>query len=49
LASTSIYPTSLVEMTEEGNVRAKAFFDSASDSALDSWKVGTQEGTLGTI
>lgn len=36
-------------MTEEGNFRAKAFFDSASDSALDSWKVGTQEGTLGII
>lgn len=49
LASTSIYPTGLAEMTEEGNFRAKAVFDRVSDSALDSWKVGTQEGTVGII
>lgn len=37
--STSIYPTNLMEMIKEKNFRAKEFFDRASNSALESWKV----------
>ena len=36
----SIHPTSLVEMIEEKNFRAKEFFDKASESARESQKVG---------